>query len=50
MTHKAFLKLRELLIYRRQEIFKQVAHLEAEREELGQSILSNQSMRLKKKI
>ncbi len=39
MTHKAFLKLKELLIYRRREMLEQVAHLEFEREELGQRFI-----------
>ncbi len=33
---KGLLKLKKQLMNRRREIFKQVAHLEAEREELGQ--------------
>jgi DnaK suppressor protein len=39
MTHKAFLRLRELLINRRREIFEQVAHLESELKALGQRLI-----------
>jgi DnaK suppressor protein len=36
MVKKDLLKLKKRLMNRRREVFKQVAHLEAEREELGQ--------------
>ena len=41
MTHKAFLKLRELLNYRRREMLEQVAHLEFERDELEQHFIES---------
>ena len=41
ITHKAFLNLRELLIYRRREMLEQVAHLEFERDELGQHFIES---------
>jgi DnaK suppressor protein len=39
MTAKAVLKLRELLINRRREIFKQIAHMESESEALEQRLI-----------
>jgi DnaK suppressor protein len=39
MSSKALLKLRELLINRRREIFEQVAHLESESKGLGQRVI-----------
>jgi DnaK suppressor protein len=39
MSAKALLKLRELLINRRREIFEQVAHLESESKGLGQPVI-----------
>jgi DnaK suppressor protein len=41
MTHKAFLKLRELLIYRHREMLEQVAHLEFERDGLEQHFIES---------
>ena len=39
MSVKALLKLRELLIHRRQDILGQVAHLESESKALGQRVI-----------